>query len=84
MRDRDVRAGLFNQAQALYQVMRPVGSTGPSDFRLSGLLKKKLDCRRFATDAYMKQATNRSDVKTHTARCRPTVVIQATSQHKNT
>jgi hypothetical protein len=36
--------------------MRPVGSMGPSDFRLSGLLGKNLDCRRFATDAYVKEA----------------------------
>ena len=36
--------------------MRPIGSMGPNDFRLSGLLKKNLDCRLFATDAYVKKA----------------------------
>jgi len=47
---------LLTTTVALYQVMRPVGSMGPRDFRLSGLLKKNLDCRRFAADAYVKQA----------------------------
>jgi len=57
VRDRDVRACLLNhKAVALYPVMRPVVSMGPSDFRLSRMLKKNLDGRRFASDVYVKQA----------------------------
>jgi len=56
VRDRDVRAGLHHRAVALCQVMRPVGSMGPIDFRFSGLIKKNLDSRRFASDVYVKQA----------------------------
>ena len=57
MRDRDFRAGLLShQAVALYQVMRPVGSMGAGDFRLSGLLKKNLDDRRFAAEPCVKKA----------------------------
>lgn len=57
MRDRDIRTCLLNhQVVALYPVMRPVVSMGPSDFRPSRILKKNLDGRRFASDVYVKQA----------------------------
>ena len=47
------------------------------------ILWDQRNCHRYDKEQ-KPRAPNRSDVKTHIARHRPTVFIQATSHHKNT